>query len=1036
MTRSGRVFLATATAAVLLVVPVLPARAAGPLRLAGAGWSVTFDGQDGSLRAATAGGKTILLGGEHGLWRVRLADGRALSAKSLLAGGGRFESGPGTGGGLRMAWRGGEVVVVATVRPRKDGVSFLAEATALRGALTELALPARLRARPAAIESVVFPTNGNFAVGIELLGSFFSPQPRGKPGAWRRGLVGGPREYVRLFGGPLNQRPVEDAAVALRPTAAAARWLGKEMAARAGRARAVVNRAPARGQADVVLIDSAHGPWLSASRLGGKGLLWRIGGPVDGPRRSLARGAIAAVVGTLCREAPAGRRRLGLVRMTAGPSAGAWADVSVEQWQATLKAAAGANGSRVRLAVLTAPAEVLAAAAADEFVAILNPYGEALPAASGGLAAACDAVGRYVRAGGQWIEVGGYSFYYALEPVRHYRIDVPYPAAMADFFHVSASGSSVAIYRVQPRTWEPFAGAKDANAIFIPGRLACGGDESGAFFERSYCPYISAGGTRRLPPVRMVFGGGPAERLVEYRQANGLYRPLSEKMPAATLARFRRAVLVKYDAPAATIVKHLDDLPAGSLIHISDYLRGGFDKQYPDHLPPNAGFGGPAGLAELYARARAAGHLMMPYTNTTWWCDKPRGPTFARFGDGPLLRTLTGALREEKYGSNTGFSVCFWDKRVRGAHERVRDQFTRKYRSDLLFQDQCGARGWLWDTHPASATREAYTEGLLSLVQEDSRHVPLSTESGWDRVMPYEAQLCGMTWSLVPTPGAPSWRRAMTERFAPGTWRIYPMAQILAHDQASLIHHDLGQFVVGREMLAWTLGLGYGMSLRVHGDQVAREPVRGWLGWLDRVQKAVCARYVGRGVRRFSHAWIAPAGQARGTGDGGVIRAVYGPVRVVANLGGSPRAEGPDELAGYGFAASAPGMRAGWLSRAGRRRMGADGVGYTVETTGRGAEAWLYASPGAAVAIRLPAGNWAAATAEIDGAAVPTDVNDGVLAVRLPGRGPGRPRLWHVRIDREQPASGPSARGQEAGVRACAVSAGPAHRKICANTLW
>ena len=31
-----------------------------------------------------------------------------------------------------------------------------------------------------------------------------------------------------------------------------------------------------------------------------------------------------------------------------------------------------------------------------------------------------------------------------------------------------------------------------------------------------------------------------------------------------------------------------------------------------------------------------------------------------------------------------------------------------------------------------------------------------------------------------------------------------------------MIHHDLGQFVTNRQVLAWTLGLGFSMSYRVH----------------------------------------------------------------------------------------------------------------------------------------------------------------------------------------------------------------------------
>jgi hypothetical protein len=174
------------------------------------------------------------------------------------------------------------------------------------------------------------------------------------------------------------------------------------------------------------------------------------------------------------------------------------------------------------------------------------------------------------------------------------------------------------------------------------------------------------------------------------------------------------------------------------------------------------------------------------------------------------------------------------------------------------------------------------------------------------------------------------------------------------------------------------------------------------------VQKAVCARYVGQGVGEFSHAWSDSAGPpaSRATDvpaageDGGVIRATYGPVRLVANLGPAPRAEGPDELAGYGFAASAPGMSAGWLSRAGKQASPAGGVAFTVEATSTGADAWVYAPPGAAVAIRLPAGTGPAGKAAVEGAHLaPAEIRDGVLSLKLPAHANPQPRLWHVRIE-------------------------------------
>ncbi len=41
------------------------------------------------------------------------------------------------------------------------------------------------------------------------------------------------------------------------------------------------------------------------------------------------------------------------------------------------------------------------------------------------------AIGRYVRNGGNWFEVGGYPFHAALRPVRCFRHSLTYPPAFA-----------------------------------------------------------------------------------------------------------------------------------------------------------------------------------------------------------------------------------------------------------------------------------------------------------------------------------------------------------------------------------------------------------------------------------------------------------------------------------------------------------------------------------------------------------------------------------------------------------------------------
>jgi hypothetical protein len=785
----------------------------------------------------------------------------------------------------------------------------------------------------------------------------------------------GPAGYSSLFGGPLDQRPDGDPPVPLQPGAQAAEWLTPGLIGRIGVTRAFVNRPSRRDQVEIVLADSDNGPYFAASSLGGSGKLWRLGGGVGDEEAGLAADMVTEVL----RRLPAGRGKLGLIALTRGPERGGWTGVGVSQWRERLQGVAQAAG--LAFEELTRPEAVVAAARGADFAAVLNPYGEWAPAPDeGGMPALVEAVGAYVQAGGSWFETGGYPFFYAMAPLRYLSHGSSYPAAFADFFHLDTDAGSASVYRVQPQTHEPWAGATDPSAIFVPGNLACGGDEQGGYCDRPFATHVTPGETWHAPTVRMTVGNTPEAGLQAYCAANAIRRRLDEKMRPEVLDRFRRSVLLYYAGSCAEKGKHLGRLPVPTQVHFADYLKGGFDKQYPDHLPPRESFGTAEEFRAFIRECQAAGHLVMPYTNGTWWCDHPKGPTFEREGTDPLLKTLRGELFREQYGANDGYTVCHWHPAVRAANAETLRQFTEEYPIDILFQDQCGARGWQYDLNPASPTPYAYTEGLLSAVAEDSRSVPLSTESGWDRVVNYESQLCGMSWGIVPTEGGPTWRTLMKHTIPPETWEVYPLAQHIAHDKAAMLYHDLGQFVTNREVLAWTLGLGFCMSYTAGAAGLENDTPREWLYWLDRLQKSVCARYVGEPVVAFAH----DRGPNPTPAHDGVMRATYGPVTVAANLGPEAR----DGLPPYGFRAAAEGMTAGDAVDAEGRV-----ASFVAEQKGEGADLWVYSPAEREVRVQLPPGVPEQLSPRLQtGESLEARREGDALTLRLPGR-PGLDRV-------------------------------------------
>ena len=954
---------------------------AAPLECTSAGATLSFDGTNGTFRTLATERGALFGGDTQRLWSVLFRDGSRLEE-------GAFSSSR-DGDALRLEWRAPAAAVTIRVRPVAEGFDLTGVVAPATQDVIELELPARFRFDPASLRRFVTPTEPHVGVGLALNRAFFEPQSADDPAGYKV-RAHGPGPCSRLLPGGLHMLELNQPPEPVRATEQGHRILGEDLVARLTATTADVQRPTRTNHTDLVLLETSRGALLSASRLGGTGALWRWGGSLDRERKALAGDAIVRVLQSVAGTGGT-RRVVAFVQFDRGPVGGPWSNLDVDDWRAAARRAVEKSGLTLR--VLRSPAAVRDALRDDAVLAVLNPYGEAAPARDKAeLEALVDAVGVFVRGGGHWIETGGYSFYSALEPQRFLDVHASYPPLFSDFVHLDTAGGSVAIYGVQPRNWEPWTAATNRDAVFIPGHHAYGGAEDGGWFGRSFAPYVKAGTVWTSPVQRIAIGRYDAQNIAACLAANGITRRLADKLPAGKLDTLRRSVLLKFAGSAREMRDSLDALPVPTLLHTSDYLHGGFDKQYPDHLPPNDRFGTLDELKDVFREARARGHLVMPYTNPTWWCDEPRGPTFERAGEAPLVVTLDGSHQREQYGPNPGWTTTFWHPAVQAANRETRRQFTRDVPVDVLFQDQNGARGWHRDFNSASPRPDAYTEGLLSMVGEDARIVPLATEDGWDRVLDGHVQFCGFTFPLG-MPGK-AYAPELKRRFPPYTWSLYPFAQRAAQDKVMFLHHDLGRFVMDDRTMAWTLGLGFNMSYVADAHRLRDERSRAWLEWLARVQRSVCAQWAGQRLAAFAH--------EQGTnedGFDGAIRATHGAVQLVTNLDPQPRRENGRELASYGWLATARGLRAGHL-----RELGGvapeGGLHFVAEQWSDSIDVWWLARPDEETAAELPDAP-GRVTLTFDGQpAIETTCSNGFVHVRTPkcDGDPAIRRVWHARI--------------------------------------
>ena len=488
------------------------ARAGEPIRIRGGACEVLIDSADGALVEARMAGQAapLIRGGEHGFWRIEFEDGTSLDARDVARGGaGRSVDVHHAASSNRaeIDFQAPESRVQVLINGRDEGVEIQATVESRKGSILALELPGRMRFDPSRLERFVSPLTPHDGVGAAFRPSFFREQTR--PSGWQPKSIG-PESYSRLVREGVVMRDMAGPPVAITATPMGRDWLGEQTVRRVEGSRVDVSRPSTGKAADVVLLDSVNGPVLSANRLGGAGGLWRWGGFVREEQVKTAAEAIQALVRHLA--AGAGSRTIiGLIHLDGSPDLGGACAIPVASWKARLNAVA--ESTRRRVTVITGAEQLLAAVRGGAMRVIVNPYGEWLPVDStASMNELVDAIGRFVREGGHWIETGGYPFYAALVPQRYLEYDAEYPPAFADFVHLAGPAGNLAVFRVQPRSWEPWQGQRDTKAILIPGRFAFGGDVQGGWFTRTFVTYVAPGTSWRSPIVR---SGGRQDRAAE-----------------------------------------------------------------------------------------------------------------------------------------------------------------------------------------------------------------------------------------------------------------------------------------------------------------------------------------------------------------------------------------------------------------------------------------------------------------------------------------------------------------------------------------
>jgi hypothetical protein len=363
------------------------------------------------------------------------------------------------------------------------------------------------------------------------------------------------------------------------------------------------------------------------------------------------------------------------------------------------------------------------------------------------------------------------------------------------------------------------------------------------------------------PKVRLRIGESWVQTIEGYRRDNkmdtypsiaaklgGLYGKVIH-MPEYRLVSFEvRRKFSQYDELFFAKIR----TPA--ILHLVGFQLVGHDHYYPDFLPPDTRWCNLAAsctqeFAAMFNQAKARGWLVMPYTNPTFWTID--APTVNNLPAPLTVKDISvqdeaGNPQYECYGPNCGYAVSPYVPFVKQRIDQMMTEMSVSVPSDMIFEDQIGARPWMYDYNPGSPSSTAYIQGWLEHVKEHKGKY-LATELAFDRLAEYETGFYG---SIL----LPQKLGQTNTNFGDLNWRVYPLAQMLARDKTLFYQHDLDltTFSDTKYNLMWNLAMGYnlGDDLRLTEGDVHANP---WLKLNGELQDHLLADYAGERVTDFNY---------------------------------------------------------------------------------------------------------------------------------------------------------------------------------------
>ncbi len=818
--------------------------------------------------------------------------------------------------------------------PSEKSFDFTVDVKCKSGAIKYVHLPHKIVINPDDISGISGVTGWWKNLGITVNGKFFKPRGEELAGvSYTDGIINNGEVFKSITGKSIPTLPKAKAKLSAGQNAN--EWLGnKTNEILKSLENGFVSRPSV--DADINIISSDKGGILSGYTLGGKGALFRVGGTVESPRSNHIVGVIEATLYKKAFEKRSDKKRNKICVIC---------PVFNDQYPfKEINAIRDAHwDARENLVYITTSAELAKALNSPETLMIVNTKPEYfLQPAGMSESDFAEAVKQFVIGGGYWFERGGYPFYRSM-------VDKPflefYTGAVGDYTHFNLDKIRFSLYSIQPVADRDFT----KGTPYCNGSNQLRGTPNGAEMKRYFGYYIQTGKSLTLPMSRVKFGEKLMEGARSFCADNKIQKKLSDKVSEDFFKKFKSSPIIRtWHENIKDVENIVEEVPTPSIVHIPLYSLYGYDKGYPDLLPPAKSYATPERFRKLIDRIHARGCMFMPYTNNTWIPMKDAkgndvtGHTFKKYGESMLSKSAKGNFYREQY-SQWGYTVCMWDKRNLEETSKFIKGFVEDYPADIVFQDQTGSRvGLRTDFNPASPTVNSYLDGILNSTKIDSQKVHLATEDGWAHLADYEIMFTGLTWGFL--------SRNVNTCFL---WEVYPkdsfklnnLVGAQLHDKLSITQHNLtGHIESDRVVSASIL---YGLHIIhdwVHWRHHSKELMR----WAGALQRDIASKYTGEELKRFKTEWVNKT-SADGYYTG---KAKYGDLSVVANLNDKPLQEDNITIAPFGFFAKSKNSMGGYIVAIGREKV-AEPTRFTFSRNGDKGTVCLYVKANSQVIVPI-----------------------------------------------------------------------------------